>query len=370
MSIERRVAVATVFTILAGTSASAQRGLLVQGIADAELWASDTSSNLLTRNAGRPGGLARLHLWAAAEPWRRVVLYGHVEATGGAARAAMTDERAVEVEQIALRYIRSPALVIDAGQISHVVGEFAPRRFSNRNPLIGVPDAYPTQYPLGAALSGATTLVDYRAAVVSLPVSHPVYVPAPDPSARPAFGVGVTPFIGFRIAASTTWGPYLNRSFSSAQLDGRPWTRYQQRVTAVDVAFSRGYLETYGELGLSSYDVPRRTEPIGGMAYFVEAKYTVRPWLFVAGRFERNDYPFIAAFGPTWVVSATAFNNGEIGAGARLTVSTVLKVSYRSDRWHVTPENKAFVRPGGHAFALQLSQSYDVLDWVDRARIR
>src|SRR5438552_1735641 len=84
-------------------SASAQRGLLVQGIADAELWASDTSSNLLTRNAGHPGGLARLHLWAAAEPWRRVVLYGHVEAIGGAARAAMTDERAVEVEQIALR---------------------------------------------------------------------------------------------------------------------------------------------------------------------------------------------------------------------------------------------------------------------------
>ena len=228
-----------------------------------------------------------------------------------------------------------------------------------------------TQYPVGLKLSGAAKFADYRVGVVSIPVSHPVYVPDPDPSPRPAIGVAVTPFTGFRVAASSTWGPYLNRSFSASQLDGRRWTSYHQRVSALDVSFSRGYLETYAELGLSSYDVPRRADPVKGLAYFLEAKYTVLPRLFVAGRFERNDYPFIAAFGPTtWVSNTTAFNTGEVGAGVRLTASTLLKTTYRLDRWHVTPANQAFIRPGGHAFALQLSQSYDVLDWLDRVRMR
>jgi hypothetical protein len=338
----------------------AQGGLLVQGLADAELWASDTLSNFLTRNAGKLGGFGRLQLWAAAEPWRRLVLYGQVEATGGPAKPAMEEYEAVQLEQLGVRYTWTPWFMIDAGKISPIVGEFAPRRFSNRNPLIGVPDAYPTQYPVGIKLSGATRFVDYRAALISLPVYHPVYVPEPDPIPRPALGAGLTPFVGFRVSASATWGPYLARSLQS----------YHQRVSAVDVSFSRGYLETFAELGLSSYDVPGRPDPVKGLAYFVEARYTVRPRIFFAGRFERNDYPFIAQFGPDWVSTTTAFNNGEVGAGIRLTPSTLLKSSYRVDRWHITPENKAFVRPGGKALALQLSQAYDVMNWVDRVRIR
>jgi hypothetical protein len=346
--------------ILAPAAAFAQGGLLVQGVADAELWASDTLSNFLTRNAGKPGGLARLQLWAAAEPWRRLVLYGQVEVTGGSAKPAMEEYQAVKLEQLGIRYTWTPRFVIDAGKISPIVGEFAPRRFSNRNPLIGVPDAYPTQYPVGVKLSGATKLLDYRAALVSLPVYHPVYVPEPDPIARPALGAGLTPFVGLRVSASATWGPYLSKSLKS----------YHQRVSAIDVSFSRGYLETFAELGLSSYDVPGRPDPVKGMAYFVEAKYTVRPRLFFAGRLELNVYQFIAQFGTNWVSTTTAFYNGELGAGIRLTASTLLKGSYRVDRWHITRENEAFVRPGGRAFAVQISQAYDVLDWVDRVRIR
>ena len=342
----------------------------MQGIADVEFWASDTMSNLLTRNAGRPSGLARLQLWAAAEPWRGVVLYAQGQAATASAKPAMEEFKAAALQQLGIRYSRSSWLGVDAGKIAPIVGEFAPRRFSDRNPLIGVPDAYPTHYPVGLKLSGAMKVVDYRAGIVSLPISHPEYVPNPDAAARPAVGFGVTPFMGFRVAASATWGPYLNRSFSAAQLDGRAWTSFHQRATAVDVSFSRGYLETYAELGLSEYDVPRRADAVRGMAYFVEAKYTVRPRLFFAGRFERNDYPFIAAFGSTWVSTTTAFNNGEVGAGFRFSASTLVKATYRIDRWHVTPENSAFIRPGGRAFAVQVSQAYDVLDWVDRLRVK
>jgi hypothetical protein len=355
---------------VAPASLRAQGGLLVQGIADAELWSSDTLSNLLTRNAGTPGAVARLQLWAAVEPWRRFVVYAQGEAIAGPARSP-TERYGASLNQLGIRYTRSPAFVMDAGKMTHVVGVFASRRFSDRNPLIGVPDAYPVQYPVGAKVSGATTHFDYRVAALSLPASHENYVPNPDAAMRPAAGFGVTPFVGFRLGTSATVGPYLNQSFTTTQLNGQDWKHYHQRIAAVDAAFSRGYLETYAELALSSYDVPRRAEPISGTAYYVEAKYTLQPWLFVAGRFERNDYPFISSFGPTvWVARPTKFNNGELGAGLRLTATTLVKASYRVDRWTVTPENRAFVRPGGNAFALQISQSYDVMDWVDRLRMR
>ena len=59
---------------------------------------------------------------------------------------------------------------------------------------------------------------------------------------------------------------------------------------------------------------------------------------------------------------------GRPGVGFRMTESTLIKASYRWDKWDVTPANQAFVRPGGHAFAVQLSQSFDVMDWLPAIR--
>ncbi len=44
------------------------------------------------------------------------------------------------------------------------VGTFAARRFSTRNPLIGEPDGYPIEYPVGVELSGSGARFDYRVA--------------------------------------------------------------------------------------------------------------------------------------------------------------------------------------------------------------
>jgi len=347
---------------------AAQGGLLVQGILDGEAWSTDTLSTLLTRNRGRAAALARLQMWAAAEPWRGVVVYAQGEATEGAARTSAVPYGVV-LDQLGVRYTRSSLIVVDVGKMPHIIGAFAPRRFSDRNPLIGGPDAYPVQYPVGVKLAGAARVIDYRVAVLSLPMSHRGYVPEPTASPRPAVGVGITPVVGLRIGGSATWGPYLNDRFTASQLNNSDWSRYRQRIVAADLSFSRGYLETHAEVAASRYEVPRRPDPIAGTAYFVEAKYTLAPRFFVAGRYERNDYPFITAAGPTnWVARATVFSNGEVGAGYRLTATTLLKASYRTDDWRVTAENYNFVRPGGRALAMQVSQSYDVMDWVDRRR--
>jgi hypothetical protein len=352
----RSVAIIAALAIAGVTEA--QTPVMLLGTVDAELWDTDTSSNLLSRNGGRASALGRLTLWGAVEPHARLVLYGLVESELGSA----LDSARHQLEQAAIRYTPSPRAVVDAGKITMPLGGFAARRFSWRNPLVGQPDAYPVLYPYGVSVSGAVSIFDYRAAIVSLPTVHEDYSPEPTHAARPVVGLGITPVIGVRLGAGFTWGPYLNDTLTSSQLDGRKWTSYRQRVWVADLAASHGYFELYAEAGVSEYDVPRTAEPVQGFAYFVEGKYTFTPRFFAAVRLERNDYPFIRPVSPTfWVARKTDFHNEELGAGYRFGAGTVMKISYRQDLWHVDAGNAPFVRPGGRAFAMQLSQRFDLL---------
>jgi hypothetical protein len=344
--------------------AAAQAAVVVQGVADAELWMTDSGSTLLTRNNGRPGGVGRLHLWSAAELGSRLVVYaaGYVE--GGTAR----HEEGTEwyTDMLGVRYMQSDALVIDAGKMAHPVGAFASRRYSVRNPLIGQPDGYPVAYPLGLQLSGTRGRVDYRAAVVSLPVYREDYVPEPTAAPRPAIGAGYTPATGIRVGASATWGPYLNDELPAALLGGRSWHAYSQQVGAVDAQLSRGYLEIRGEIAASRYEVPAdaSSPPIilRGFAYYVDAKYTLTPRLFVASRVERNEYAYIEPESDTeWIASPTNMYNGELGLGYRLGAQTLVKASVRADSWQV-PDYLRSTLPNGAAFALQISRAFTLFD--------
>lgn len=360
-------ALAAIVALLLAGSARAQSRVALEGTLDVEGWKTDTSSNLLTRNRGDPLGCARLQLWGAFEPVRGVDLYALFEGEKGTANERYENG----VEQAGLRWNASRLFTVDAGKVTYPVGAFANRRFSWRNPVIGVPDGYPVQYPYGVVASGMWSVLDYRAGTVSLPISHEGYTPAPSTAWRPAFSLGVTPYIGVRLGMGYTWGPYLNDRLTASQLAGQPWDSYDERIATADLAVSFGYLELNAEGGWSSYDVPGRAEPIEGLTYYGEGKYTLSPRLYVAARLERNDYPFIRPVSATaWTARKTDFKNQEVAAGFRLTATTLLKASYRWDEWHVTPSNRAFVRPGGNAFAIQLSQRFDVVDWVERARVR
>jgi hypothetical protein len=364
--VRRGVAAAIAIAVGVGRL-SAQGGVLIQGIADLEGWSTTASSNLLTRNSGRGGGVIRGQLWSAVEPWRGVFLFAQGQAEGGNARAFGATDTEVALEQGGIRFTRDPRFVVNAGKMFHPVGTFAPRSFSTRNPLIGTPDGYSPVYPIGAMLSGDVGRVDYRAALVSLPLTHVDYVPDPDAAPHPVVGFGITPVIGLRFGASGTTGPYLNRDLTSSQLNGKDWKSYRQRLVAGDAEWGIRHYDFRAEYAWASYDVPGQ-RAIDGATGYLEARYTVTPRIFVAGRGEVNNYPFIAAFGPTWVARRTDFRDWEAGLGLRATASTLVKLSYRWDQWTVTPANTAFVRPGGHAVAVQLSQAFDVMDWVAMAR--
>jgi len=349
---------------LAATPAAAQRGLLLQGIFDAEGWSTNATSNLLTKNHGRVAGLARLQAWGAIEPLPSIVLYAQGEAETGS--ASPTSSGHAQTEQFGLRYGRSERLVIDAGRITPVIGTFVSRHFSTRNPLIGEPDGYTLDYPYGIKLSGEVTHADYRVALVSLPTTHVNYQPTPTARLRPAVGFGITPMVGLRIGGSFTVGPYLNSALDSMLPSSKPWTDYNQRVAAVDFTFSRGYLETHAEGARGNFDVPGRATPITGFTYYGEAKYTLSPRFYVAARVERNKYPFIRRTTTAWVSRLTDFVDGEAGIGVRLTSNTLLKGSYLADRWWVAPTAAGFRGQGGHAIALQLSQAFDVMGLLER----
>lgn len=363
-------ALALLASVALARTSRAQGGFMLQGVYDAELWKTDSASALLARNDGRPAALGRIALWSALEPLRDLVLFGQVEAEAGKARAEAGGGSEVYFNQYGVRWSPADAFVLEGGKMTHIVGVFSARHLSFRNPLIGAPDGYSLVYPFGVRVSGASSIVDYRVGVLSMPLWHDGYTPKPSNAPRPAIGAGVTPFTGFRIGASATAGPYLNRELDATLLDGRAWRSYDQRIVAADAQLSRGYFEANAEIAHASFDVPGLTSAITGLTWYVETKYTFTPRFYAAVRAERNDYPFIAptiptpgGSGSTWTASNSDFADVEIGGGFRLTPSTLIKASVRADHWVPNP-NPYAPSANGRALALQFSQTFDVMDMV------
>jgi hypothetical protein len=357
--------VAAALLLLAPLTARAQGGVLFQGVLDAELWKTDSLSSLLARNGGRPGVMGRIGLWAAAEPWRDVVVFGQLSAETGPGRHEEGSE--LYVTQYGTRWSPSDAFTLEAGKMTHVVGTFASRWLSFRNPLVGMPDGYSLVYPFGVKLTGSASVFDWRAAVLSKPLTHEDYTVEPSHAPRPAVGVGITPVTGFRLGASATVGPYLNHELAPTLLAGRDWRSYRQRLVAADLQLSRGYFEGFAEVARGSYDVPG-TAALSGITWYVETKYTFTPRVYAAARVERNDYPYIMPFDDTtWIADKSDFTDLEVGAGFRLTASTLLKLSVRADHWVPNP-NPFAPQTSGRALAMQLSRTFDVLELAARKR--
>lgn len=350
---------AIALTVGTTLSAQAQGGVLAQGVLDAEVWKTDSMSALLARNGGRPGAMGRLGLWAAAEPWRNVVLFGQIYLEGGPGRHEEGTE--LYVNQFGGRWSPSDAFVLEAGQLNHVIGAFSSRWLSFRNPLIGSPDGYALVYPLGVKLSGSVSAVDWRVAMLSRPLTHEDYTVEPSDAYRPAAAIGFTPFTGLRLGASGTVGPYLNHELAPTLLAGRDWRRYHQRLVAADAQLSRGYFEAFAELAHGSYDVPGG-EPLAGLTWYVETKYTFAPRVYGAVRVERNDYPYIMPRDDgRWIAAKSDFTDVEVGAGFRFTPTTLVKLSVRADHW-VPNANPGAPQANGHAVAMQISRTFDLVE--------
>lgn len=345
------------------TAAFGQGRVVLGGIADVELWATDSGSRLLTRNNGHTAPIGRLRLWTGVElhPRLQLLAMGRLEGGEGRPPRQVTEGVELMLEQVTLRYVQSPGLTITAGKMPSPIGTFAQRHLSTTNPLIGSPDTYSLSYPLGVQVSGASLHWDYRVAVVDQPVTNRKYMPEPSAAPRLAMGGGFTAGPSLRVGASLTRGPYLNRDLDYSAAPQTNWRDYQQEIAAFDARFSRGYFEFNGELAFAKYDVPGRAKALTGRVYYGEVKYTWSPRLFTAARVEANDYGFVRQLASgQWLSVGVGFRDAELGVGYRLDPRTTLKLSYRADKWEKAPD--------GHAIAFQATRQFDVMSWFDRSR--
>lgn len=347
-------------TLCAARLPAQHAGALV--LLDGEGWKTDSGSFLTARNNGDPLGIARATGWLTLQPVRQLELLA--EAWG---EAGTDGEQRGHLDQAEAKLTLSSALVLEGGQLLTPVGAFARRRFSNTNPLVGRPDTYPPGYSLGALLSGMMGPFDYRLGVANEAPLDTRYIPKSGKAIRPVGAVGFRFGPALRIGLSGTYGPYLGDQDTVVNNlpPGLDPDSMQQTLVGFEAHFSVGYLDMYGEYLWSRYDVPASSptgtsQPVDGRGWYVEARYTVSPRVFVAGRVEANDYVFVLPINQFfWVGSPRMVRDAEVGAGYRLGANTLLKASYRRDSWP-DPDPPGLTFPDGYAWAVQISQTIDI----------
>jgi hypothetical protein len=338
----------------------------VGGLLDAEVWKTDDGSLLLSRNEGEAAPAGRLRLWGAAD--FAVGLQGFLQGRVEGGTGSQEGRTVATIEQAFVRYtFRAAPLRLEAGKLPVPIGNFSRRYLSSVNPLVGAPDGYSVAYPAGIQATGNAAVLDYRIAVVDRPLVNEKYVPEPGSALRPAIAFGVNPVTGTRLGMYGTRGPYLGPEVEPLLPPGAGWREFDQVVYGADLQFSRGHFELHADFARARYEVPGLADA-RGTAWFIEPKYTFTPRLFAALRYEINDYPYIAPVAPgVWIAPTAEIRDLEAGIGWRLGPGTVLKVSYRRDRWIVDPAMEDFF-PEGYSFSAQFSHAFAVDSWFDRPR--
>jgi len=270
-------------------------------------------------------------------------------------------------------------LDFQAGLVPPVFGSFARRRYAADNPLPSLPLAYQylttlrgdampasaeqivvqrgrgwrVRYPIGDRAPGpGLPLVNgerwdagVQVRVGVRPVSLAVAVTQGtlcDPqveddnsgkqvSARLAW----TPSPGFVAGVSAASGDFLADSVRAA-LPGTSQGEQRQQALGVDLEWSAGHLILRGEAVWSRWllppvDATRIEEPLDALGLFAEARYKLRPGLYVASRVEHlalSELP--SAFGSMgWDAPVTRF---ELGGGFAPARHVLLKASWQHNR--------------------------------------
>jgi hypothetical protein len=151
-------------------------------------------------------------------------------------------------------------------------------------------------YLTGAQVFGAIKQTfSYAFAVTNGALSNPVDINDGN-SVQLLARFRVTPMTGLDMGVSFASAPYLNKSAVQAELRaaGKSAERYRQSVVSADLAFSRGLTVLYAEALYNRWETPFLTERLGLWGGYLEAKYTLTPRVFVAGRWSYLHFSEIA----------------------------------------------------------------------------
>ena len=275
-----------------------------------------------------------------------------------------------------VRPLAGRELDLQLGLVPPVFGSFPRRRYGYDNPLPSLPLAYQylttirddalprnaedvvsqrgrgwlVRYPIGDAGfapgrplvnaerwdAGAEVRVGLRPLSLALAVTQGTLS---DPQVKDQNGgkqlsgrLAWTPGPAFVAGLSAASGEFVSDSARKALPAGASGT-YRQQAAGVDLEFSRGALILRGEAVFSRWHVPavaptRIDEPLDALGSFVEARYKLRPGLYLASRVERLAMKELGStLGYlTWDADVTRF---ELGAGYAPLRHVLLKAAWQ-----------------------------------------
>lgn len=300
--------------------------------------------------------------------------------------AVLTEIRTLQFEapEAYALYVRirpwlSQAFDIHIGRVPPTFGSFPRRLYVTDNPLIGMPLGfqYLTSSRADALPATADELATMRArgwetrysvgdtsAAPGLPLANalrwdtgvqvrwqrdPITVYGAvtqgtlgDPrlsddngGAQVAGRVVYAPHPGIAVGGSVASGPYLARALTPEMPAGRSLASYRQEAYGTDVELSRDRWLVRGEIVWNRWGQPAfegaPTRPLDARASMVEARYTLAPGLYLAGRAERLDFSRIET-----TLGAVTWDAGvrrlELGGGWRVHRHVLLKAVWQRNR--------------------------------------
>jgi hypothetical protein len=194
-------------------------------------------------------------------------------------------------------------------------------------------------YLTGLQVFGSKGRLFYAVAITNGALSNPVDIN--NSNGMQVLGrIRFTPMMGLDLGTSFSTGPYLNKAALEGVLAeaGLQAEQFRQAVWSVDVSYSRGHAVLFAEAMMNRWETPFLGEDLNVRGAYLEAKYTLSPRLYVAGRWSRLRFSDIAD--PSDVDSdghlREPWDYGvrqlELGAGYRINRNALLKAAYQFNR--------------------------------------
>lgn len=283
---------------------------------------------------------------------------------------------------VRLKPWRDRAFEIQAGRLPSAFGGFIRRSYGPGNPLIGYPLAYQyltslredsvpanadqllagrargwyIAYPVGdqafengvpvvsafrydtgvlARVGSSRSRAEWLTSVTTGTLSYPL-VRDDNGAPQVATRVVVRPVIGLALGASAARGAFLTNGVRAVLPGSLGQRQYPQRAFGADVEYSRDHWLVRSEAVLSAWSLPAIDAPaidddLGARSWLAEGRYTIRPDLYIAARYDWLGFSRVTGTRGTDTWDANVWRT-EVGAGYRVTRTVTVKASVQHNR--------------------------------------
>lgn len=157
----------------------------------------------------------------------------------------------------------------------------------------GLPTVYDPCWDTGVRAIGSIWRLEFVAAVTQGTLSDPKQNGGDNNEGKQVAGrVGLVLMPGLVVGGSFAHGPYLDSAVAPYLPAGAAVEDYDQQVWGVDLEMGYRHLQVFAEAAFNRWESPTIEDPSGNpedlknVAAYIEAKYTVAPGLYLAGRFD------------------------------------------------------------------------------------